>query len=247
MGDDNTNQKLKWIAPYSNVTMAQAEKRLGFRIRSLKAVSVDTMLANAKYSFGRECPDAIFKTKEGVYDSIVQYLIIEGYPTEGDPDFKEANIHDLVYAIISPILVSFIRMTGCQSIRLRREKEIISTDGLEELVMVDLVSVEDEKFVLIIEAKKNSLGQAMKQCLLTMKDMSDNNGGVEMYGFVTTGEHWRMLRFDGTSFVGTNTFSVLFETMETDKDEWLKNNSVVVDCMYAALSNGGIVQNDHIV
>lgn len=251
MGDDNTNQKkrkFKWIASYSNMTNAQAEKRLGFRVRSVKAISVDTMLANAGYSFGRECPDAILKTKEAVYDSIVQYLIIEGYPTEGDPDLKEANIHDLVYAIISPVLVSFIRMTGRQSIQLRREKEIISTDGetggLEEFVMVDLVSVEDEKFVLIIEAKKNSLGQAMKQCLLAMKDMSDNNGGGEVYGFVTTGEHWRMLRFDGTSFVGTNTFSVLFETMETDKDEWLKNNSVVVDCMYAALNNGAIVKND---
>jgi len=43
--------------------------------------------------------------------------------------------------------------------------------------MVDLVSVTEEKFVPIVEAKRSSLGEAMKQCLLAMKDMRKNNGG----------------------------------------------------------------------
>ncbi|KAF8534865.1 hypothetical protein BDD12DRAFT_809008 [Trichophaea hybrida] len=123
------------------------------------------MLANVKYSLGGECPDAILKTKERVYDNIVEYLAIEGYPTEGDPDFKEASINHLVYATISLVLGNFIRMTGCKSIQLRSEKEIVSTDGTgetgdtEEFVVVDLISVENKKFVLIIEAKRSSLGQ----------------------------------------------------------------------------------------
>ena len=183
------------------------------------------------------------KTKERIYDNIVEYLVIEGYPTEGDPDFKEGNVNDLVYGIIGPILGSFIHMTGHKSIQLRREKEIVSTDGetggTEEFVMVDLVSVTEEKFVLVVEAERTSLGQAMKQCLLAMKDMGDNNGGDKVYGFVTTGESWRMLSYDGVSFQLTDRMDVLFGAIAKEKDKWMKSYSVLVDCMYAALSNGG--------
>ncbi|KAF8532805.1 hypothetical protein BDD12DRAFT_809643 [Trichophaea hybrida] len=249
MGDDNTNQKKrksKWTTSYSNMSRLQAEKRLGFRIRSIKAISVDRMLANAKYSLRGEYLDVILKTKERVYDNIVEYLAIEGYPTEGDPDFKEASINHLVYATISPVLGNFIRMTRRNSIQLRSEKEIVSTDGeigsTEEFVVVDLISVEDEKFILIVEAKRSSLGQAMKQCLLAMKDMRDNNGGVdEVYGFVTTGESWRMISYDGT-FQVTNKIDLVFNTMGDEKDKWMKDYSVLVDCIHAVLSKGGIVE-----
>lgn len=244
MGDENTNQKKrksKWTTSYSNMTAVQADKRLGFRIPSLKAISVDELLANAKYG-----PDAWLTTKMKVYDQIVQYLRVEGYPTETDPDFKEASINDLVYATISPILDDFIRMTGRESIRLRREKEIVSEDGetggTEEFVIVDLISLEEEKFILVVEAKRSSLGQAMRQCLVAMKDMGDlNKCGV--YGFVTIGKQWQMIHYDGTSFVATEEFAVMFQTMETNKKRWMKDFSIVVDCMYFALSNGGIVKD----
>ncbi|RPB15816.1 hypothetical protein P167DRAFT_542534 [Morchella conica CCBAS932] len=203
------------------------------------------MLANAKYSLGGGCLDAILKTKEKVYDGIVEHLEIEGYPTEANPDFKEANISDLVYITLHPILFDFKRKTG-RTVRLLREKEIVSTDGetggTEEFVMVDLVSVTEEKFIFIVEAKRSSLGQAMKQCLLAMKDMRDNNGGVgEVYGFVTTAEFWQMLSYDG-AFQVTNKLDVLFHTMGEEKEKWMKGYAVLVDCMYAALSNGGIVE-----
>ena len=75
-------------------------------------------------------------------------------------------------------------MTGRMSIQLRREKEVISVDGetggTEKFVMVDLVSVTEEKFTPIVEAKRSFLGQAMKQCLLVMKDMGDKNAVVVM-------------------------------------------------------------------
>ena len=88
------------------MTTTQAKERLGFRIRSFKVVSVDSMLANNKHSFGEECLDIILKTKERVYDNMVDYLVVEGYPTDGDPDFKEGNVNDLVYAFIGPVLAS---------------------------------------------------------------------------------------------------------------------------------------------
>lgn len=74
-----------------------------------KAISVERMLAEAKYSLDGEGPDAILKTKKDVYNQIVRYLDIEGYPTEADAELKEANISDLVYAIINPILFDFRR------------------------------------------------------------------------------------------------------------------------------------------
>ena len=248
MDDDNTEQpnkerKPKWATSYSIMTTAQAEKRLGFRIRSVEVVPVDSMLANIKYRPGGKGLDIMLKTKERIYDNLVDYLVVEGYPTEGDSDFKEGNVNDLVYGIIGPVLASFIRITGRKSIQLWREKEIISVDGetggTEEFVMVDLVSVTKERFVLIVEAKSSSLGQAMRQCLVAMKDMGDKNadGGI-LYGFITTGESWRMLQYDGTSFKMTRKIEVLFEGMgeENEKETWMRDYSILVDCMYAAIS-----------
>ncbi|KAL0638819.1 hypothetical protein Q9L58_002048 [Maublancomyces gigas] len=66
---------------------------------------------------------------------------------------------------------------GRNIIQLLREKKIVSTDsttgGMEEFVMMDLISVKERNYVLIIEAKKASLGDAMKQCLFVMKDMRE--------------------------------------------------------------------------
>ena len=53
MGDDNSHQKqrkssLKYKTSYSNMAAADAEKRLGIRIRSLKGEAIATVLADAK-------------------------------------------------------------------------------------------------------------------------------------------------------------------------------------------------------
>lgn len=118
------------------------------------------MLVNAKHSIKT---DAI---KEKGYDRIVECLSNEGYPTEASVDFKEANINDFVHAIIDPILFDFSHGTERKGLRLVREKEIISTDnetgGAEEFVVMDRISVGQEKFVVVMEAKRLSLGEAMK-------------------------------------------------------------------------------------
>jgi len=102
-----------------------------------------------------------------VYDQIVQYLVIEGYPTEVNPYFNESSISDLVYSIISPIIFHFILKTGRDSVQLLREKEIVSRDGV--------------------------------------------TGGSEEF--------------------------VVLEGMDQEKELWMEDYSVLVDCMYAALSN----------
>ena len=87
----------------------------------------------------------------------------------------------------------------------------------------------------------------MKQCLLALKDMRENNGVGEVFGFVTTGESWQMLSYDGASFRVTCEMHVLFDGMEQDKELWMKENSILVDCIYAALSDGGIITKDVVV
>lgn len=110
------------------------------------------------------------------------------------------------------------------------------TSGMEEFVVMDLISLTEEKFVLVVEAKKVSLGEARKQCFLSMKDMRDNNGGGTVFRFITTSDTWRMASYDGT-FQITEKMEILFDTMEEDKERWMKDYSVLVDCLNVALSN----------
>ena len=103
--------------------------------------------------------------KEKVYKRILEYIKFEGYPTEASQGFKEIKISDLVLYTIGPILSDFTDRVGWK-IRLGREKEIISADhetrGYEEFVVIDRISVTDKKYVIIIEGKRSSFGEALK-------------------------------------------------------------------------------------
>ena len=78
----------------------------------------------------------------------------------------------------------FKRKAG-RNLRLRREKSIIAADkttgGNQEFVMIDIIGMGCRKFVFLIEAKKSSLGEAKKQCLLAMKNMGEMNGVGGLY------------------------------------------------------------------
>jgi hypothetical protein len=178
MGDNaaqqNKKRKSNWETSYSAMSIRDAEKRLGIRIDKLKATPIDTMLAKPNSLGGadvnKETVDAV---KVKVYEQILQYLAIEGYPTEANPDFNEANVSDLVFSTIGPVLYFVQKMR--RDIRLTREKEITLVDdetgGVEVFVVVDQIAVSEEKFVLVIEAKRTSIRQAIKQLLLSLKDV----------------------------------------------------------------------------
>lgn len=74
----------------------------------------------------------------------------------------------------------------------------LETSGMEEFVVMDLISLTEEKFVLVVEAKRVSLGEAREQCFLSMKDMRNNNGSGTVFRFITTSDTWRMSSYDGT-------------------------------------------------
>ena len=162
----------KWATSYARMTVPEAEERLGFRMDEMEEVAVDKVLADS--------PRVSNALKEKVYVHIVDYIEFEGYPTEASAGFKEAKVSDLVLYTIGLILVDFRRRTG-HKIRLEREKVIISpehkTGGIEGFVVMDRVSVTKQQAVLIVEGKRGLVGKAMRQCLLSLKDARDRNGG----------------------------------------------------------------------
>jgi len=260
MGDENTKKrKFAWEASYSTMTISETEERIGITMEDLASniIPIAEMMQQAGYTVGEEDSEAIKATKEEVYKQIALYLRIEGFPIESTPGFKEPNINDLVLFIIAPILDDFKSRTGRSKLRLFREKQIVTEDsgtgGDEVFVVVDRIPVTDgkpleAKYIFIVEAKKTSFGAAMKQCLLSMKDMGDSNhGGGIVYGFVTTGESWRMLSYDGASFQVTEKMDAVFETMGKFKERWFRDYSLVVNCIDMALSNGGIAKKDAVV
>ena len=125
-------------------------------------------------------------------------------------------------------------MTGRDSIQLSQ------TGCNEELVVVDEISVTEEKVVFIVEAKRTYVGQAMKQILLSLQGARDNNGGGAVYGFITTGQIWQMLSYDGASFQMTSEIQAVFNGMDGYEEKWMKDCSIIVDCLFFALENGGM-------
>jgi len=142
------------------------------------------------------------------------------------------------------------KVADMEDTRLTREKEITSVDKktgeVEEFVVVDQIAGAKQKFVSIIEAKRKSVGQ-FKQLLLSLKDAWDNNGGGVVYGFVTTGPYWQMFSYDGISLQMTREITVVFHGIDEDKELWMKEGSLLVDCMFFALKTGGIVKKDVVV
>ncbi|KAG0637269.1 hypothetical protein HOY80DRAFT_1002797 [Tuber brumale] len=113
-----------------------------------------------------------------------------------------------------------------------------STSGMEEFVVIDYISYNQMKYVLVVEAKKASLGEAIKQCFLSLKDMRDYNDSGIFYGFITQGDSWRMISFDGT-FKLSKKIELMFDDMGEKEEEWMADYSTQVECLDVALTNGG--------
>ncbi|KAF8460178.1 hypothetical protein BDZ91DRAFT_766470 [Kalaharituber pfeilii] len=245
--DKNTKQNRKQTKPksatsHSQTTIDAAAQILGLDFGDFASagITVDRMLAEAKGAIEIIGTDVLTNTKERIYSNIVEYIEVAGYPTETRPDFTEANVNDLVLCTITPILVNYRRATGSK-IHLQREKRIISPDSEtgdhEEFIMIDKISVMKRNCILVIESTRTSLREANKQCLLALKDMRDQNGGGVVYGFITIGTYWQMLKYDGTSFVRTEDIPFLFDSVDADQERWMKNYSVLVE--YKAASAQG--------
>ena len=87
--------------------------------------------------------------------------------------------------------------------------------------MMDFISVGEGKLVFVAEAKSSSVGEAMKQCMLAVKDLGGSSDVGGVYGFATWRETWQMLSYGGT-FQMERKMHVLFGGIQ---------HSVLADCM----------------
>ncbi|KAG0135879.1 pyridoxal phosphate-dependent transferase [Tuber indicum] len=236
---DEYGGEFNWTTPYSEMT-THGEAREGMRLNltlTLREIPVKHMLEGKSVLLG---PDVILKVKKQVYRGLAGYVVAAGYPIEADPDFTKGNLKDIVLFTIHPIVAQF-KIETTRNLRVVREKEIFSpgstTAGMEEFVVMDLISFHHEKYVLIAEAKMLPLSEAREQCFLSMIKMRDLNGGGTVYGFITTGESWRMISFDG-KFEVSEKIQLMFDTMDHDEKRWIADYSILIDCFNVALSNG---------
>jgi len=203
------------------------------------------MLSEAQLESTGLSDEQIKKTKEKVFDNIVECIEVKGYPTESNKNFNETSVPDVVLFTILPILTAF-RYEVRRNIYLQRDREIIAEDkkmgGFQEFVGIDIVGPGQRKFVFIIEATNSLVGQAKRKCLLALKDIGDNNCGGIVYGFVTTAEQWQVIRYDGTTFTQSHHFQVMFQGMKDRRDIWMKEGAVIVDCINMVLRSGGFAK-----
>ncbi|KAG0131846.1 hypothetical protein HOY82DRAFT_645559 [Tuber indicum] len=242
----------KWLTSYSRMTQEAAFERLGFDLEKFarSAIPVQHMISEANCEIEGVEEKAVKVMKENVYSRMVEFIRLEGFPSDAIIGFKDVNVNDLVLLMLIPIILNFQVETG-RDIRLHREMELISPDsltgGYEEFVVVDKISTKQRSLALIIESKRNVLGYAIRQCLLAMHNMFGLNGEGKVYGFVTTGEQWRMLSYDGITFQITDTFLAVFGRILEQKSLWMEEYSVVVECLLIALRSGGIVKKGMVV
>lgn len=226
------------------MNIVNTERRLGVVFSALERheIPVSKMVELSKSDPNVGLGEArLKKLRLKIFRVILDYLEGEGYPGDRE-DHKEVNIHDLVLFVIFPVLLEFKRTTK-RNLLLRREKEIVATDtntgGNQEFACIE-TGTENDDFVFVVEAKRAKLASAKVQCLLALRDMSDNNGGGRVsYGFTTTGDEWQFFRFDGASFIQSEPFTVLFPDMAVSKKKWLEESAIIVDCVNAALKCGG--------
>ncbi|PUU82247.1 hypothetical protein B9Z19DRAFT_1159244 [Tuber borchii] len=242
--------KVRWTQKmsYSKVSIKDAEERLSLRLDIFEnyGIPISEMLGQADPGIKGLAGHELHQVKDKVFNNILSFLLAVGYPAQ-DAEPQKANIIDLAFLIILPILTA-VQRTNERRLSLRRGKTIMSNDsktwGYQELVVIDIVGIGNRKFVFVVEPKKVDLALAKKRCYLALKDMRDNNARGVVYGFITTGEQWQMVSYNGQDFTQTKSFLVLSHDMENKKETWMKESAIIVDCIHTALCSGGFGVHD---
>ena len=195
------------------MNVQRTEKRLGLMFYEFEkhAISASQMLADAKPEIKGLGEEQVQCTKETVFNNIIELVEGEGYPTEFEDNCNNVRVRGLVYSILVPILIAFRGETG-REVRLQRGNR---KEG--DTISANFVGFGDRKFVFVVEAAKSSIWQAKKACMLALKEMGDNNPAGVVYGLVTSGDAWEIIRYQHKIFTQTDTIQVVFRTMERDK------------------------------
>ena len=205
------------------MTREAAEKKLNISIDKLPIVPLEEMLG--------PIPEISRGIKEEVYRKLVKPSGACRYAAPPGSNWKGPNDGDLFFFAITPVLFDIVFTFGLQAKFYRAEA--IDEESQEREGM-NLIKFREERYGLVIEAKQDNTWSGLKQLLLGMKDVAEHSGPVRevYYGFTTTGVAWRMVDYDGKDFRISTEMDLVFDGMAENKDKWLKDCSVVVDCLH---------------
>jgi hypothetical protein len=223
----STKRSRSSVTSYSNLQKAEVEKIVG--------ISFNKLLQNNVVDYRKiltEVKSTPSDLKDVVFDRIVDIVDSEGYPSL----YLEAVRYDYISTIMTSIIAYIKRKTNIKDIRLAREETI--NDGNNKGKMEYMVVNEKDdnsKTVIIIEAKKDNVTDALSQCLLATKASYEQNGDAKpVYGFITTAITWQLIVYDKTlSYHITKEYNLLYTGMSYEtKSEW---DSTVIDMIYTIL------------
>ncbi|KAJ3220931.1 hypothetical protein HK099_003890 [Clydaea vesicula] len=226
---------MEWNISYSAYTQTDTENRIGKKFTDIcNNARPITDLLNLNITM-----DKSYNIKEDVYKGLCMCIDIEDYPMGNIEPFKESNITDFAFITLAHIIKYYKDIENISSIKLRRENVITSKDGetggKEEFIIIDCIEMKD-RYILIIEAKTTSLINCLKQCILALKDCYDNNNdGKQVFGLLTTGIAWQIVIYTDEEINISEEIPSAFPLMSHDKDRWIKNYSMIVDCIYNIL------------
>jgi hypothetical protein len=227
-----SKRKTKSRTSFSNVTQTQAESILGFRFMEFYKSQIPLTQFITTTAPGQ--------LKKEIFKRLIDCIESEGYPEAIIWPMNETVVTDNVEIILQAIVSHCRRNMNRPEFRLIREKQIISKDekfgGYMDFVNIQMITFENIRDVLVIEAKRDSLGKGLKQLLLALKSMCDMNDDQKLvYGFVTTGIVWQLVTYDGQTWKLSKPSTLLDADMAENEDEWLNNNTQILDAIYSIL------------
>jgi len=237
MADTETTtfkRKKKCTISFSNVPQKQAERILGFKFVPFyyQQKPLDQFITE-------KAPDSL---KKKIFNRLVDCIRSEGYPEASLSPLNEAVVTDFVGNILQPMVAHFYCSRTRKDIELTRETQIISRDeevgGNMEFVVMHSIDDDNDRYVIVIEAKRGALGKGLTQLLLALKSaFGINNDQKKVYGFLTTAIQWQLITYDGQTWKLSRPSPLLCGDMDKEEDQWLKDNTQVLDMIYSILSS----------
>ena len=214
--EESSKRKGKYMTSFSNVSQGEAELILGFEFRKFYRSQLPL-----EQFITKTVPEQL---KKKVFERLMDCMDSEGFPEASIAPMNESVVTDYVGLILQVLVAYYNRtMHRDDDLILSREKQIISKDeqvgGNMEFVIMQKISVMNTRYVLVVEAKRDSLGKGLVQLLLALKSMWEiNNDQKLVYGFVTTAINWQLVTYDGQTWKLSETSTVLFGNMEQQED-----------------------------
>ena len=237
MADTETTtfkRKKKCTISFSNVPQKQAERILGFKFVPFyyQQKPLDQFITE-------KAPDSL---KKKIFNRLVDSIRSEGYPEASLSPLNEAVVTDFVGNILQPMVAHFYCSRTRKDIELTRETQIISRDeevgGNMEFVVMHSIDDDNDRYVIVIEAKRGALGKGLTQLLLALKSaFGINNGQKKVYGFVTTAIQWQLITYDGQTWKLSESSPLLFGNMDQQENRWFKDYTKILDMIYSILSS----------